>query len=273
MQSPNNTLLVRIVAGVAVVAVTVLFGWLGQWWFAAYVAVIIAIATYELWRLLGQAGHRPSLALAWSTAAAAFVGVRLPNLFVLIPAITLVLFASLAWQLRRARVKVFSDWAVSFAGGFYLGWAGGHLAELILLPPNGRWWLALALATVWSADSVAYIFGRLFGHHKLAPAISPGKTWEGYIAGVVASTLAGGVVGSLAPFGVGLGAVAGILVGLLSPCGDLIESMLKRQAQVKDSGHLIPGHGGVFDRIDSLLWASVIVTYVALIALQTFRLP
>lgn len=273
MQTPANDFRIRFVSGVIIFLVTVVFGLLGGWWFTLFVAIIIALTTYELWQLLARAGYHPSLSVALLTAAAAFIGVRLPNLFILIPALTLVLLATLAGQLRRAQTKTFGDWAVSFAGGFYLGWAGGHLAELRELPPDGRWWLVLTLGTLWLSDSAAYVFGRRFGKHKLAPSISPGKTWEGYLAGVVAGMLAGAIVGALSPIGVEVGFVAGLLVGTLSIFGDLIESMLKRQAHVKDSGQLIPGHGGIFDRIDSLLWASVIVVYVALLASRTFNLP
>ncbi len=273
MQTSSNDLAARLIGGAATVIVAVVFGALGGWWFALLVAAVIACATFELWQLLGRAGYHASLAVALGAAAAAFASVRLPSLFALIPALTLVLLASLAWQLQRSQTRNFGDWAVSFAGGFYLGWTGGHLAKLIVLPPDGRWWLALTLATLWSADSMAYVFGRLLGKHKLAPTISPGKTWEGYTAGLIASTLAGVILGLFAPFGVSVGAIAGILVGALSPLGDLIESMIKRQAHAKDSGNVIPGHGGVFDRIDSLLWAGVVVTYVAAIASGTFQLP
>ncbi len=263
-----------MLSGACVVIVTIFFGALGGWWFTLFVAVVIAWTTYELWQLLGRAGYRPSLATSLGTAAAAFIGIRLPNLLIFfISALTLVLLASLVRQLQRAQTHTFGDWAVSFAGGFYLGWTGGHLAELTVFPPDGRWWLALTLITLWSTDSAAYVSGRLFGKHKLAPAISPGKTWEGYIGGIVASTLVGATFGALAPLGVTVGAIAGVLVGALSIFGDLIESMIKRQAHTKDSGHLIPGHGGLFDRIDSLLWAGVVVTYVAVFASGTFQLP
>jgi phosphatidate cytidylyltransferase len=220
-----------------------------------------------LWQLLRLAGYNASLAAALLTAAAAFIGIRFPNLFILAPALSLVLLASLAWQLRRAQSSVIGDWAVSFAGGFYLGWTGGHLAELRELP-DGWEWLVLTLAAVWLADSGAYAFGRLFGRRKLAPLISPGKTWEGYLGGALVSTMGGLVAGALTPIGALPGAVAGLLIGALSVFGDLIESMIKRQAHAKDSGRLIPGHGGVFDRIDSLLWAAVITFYVAVAAQQ-----
>lgn len=272
MNKPSNDLPVRLLSGVIIVIVTVIFVTLGGWWFTLFVAAIVGWTTYELWQLLGRAAYRPSLLVSLLTAAAAFVSLRLPSLAIIFPALTLALLASLAWQLRRAPAGSFGDWAVSFAGGFYLGWAGGHLAELIALPPDGRWWLALTLATAWSADSAAYAFGRLFGKHKLAPAISPGKTWEGYVAGAVISTAAGAVLGGFAPFGVFVGGIAGLLVGTLSPLGDLIESTIKRQAHAKDSGQVIPGHGGIFDRVDSLLWAGVVVFYVAIVNVGTFQL-
>ena len=273
MNKPSNDLLVRLLSGAIVIIVTVIFVALGGWWFTLFVAAIVGWTTYELWQLLGRAEYRPSLSVSLLTAAAAFVSVRLPSSAIVFPALTVALLASLAWQLRRAPARPFGDWAVSFAGGFYLGWAGGHLAELVALPPDGRWWLALTLATAWSADSTAYAFGRLFGRHKLAPAISPGKTWEGYLAGAIVSTVAGALLGNFAPFGAFVGGVAGLLVGTLSVFGDLIESTIKRQAHAKDSGQVIPGHGGIFDRIDSLLWAGVVVFYVAIVNLGTFQLP
>jgi len=251
-----------------VVAVTAAFVLLGGWWFTLFVAGVVIWTSYELCLLLRRAGYQSSLLIALLTALAAFSTVQSPSEAFPAPflALTLALLASLAWLLPRVPTRCFADWAVSFAGGFYLGWAGGHLARLMALPPDGRWWLALALATAWSCDSAAYAFGRLFGRHKLAPVISPGKTWEGYLAGVILSTVAGFAVGQVSPLGTTSCLIAGGLVGALSVFGDLVESTIKRQAHVKDSGRVIPGHGGVFDRVDSLLWAGVIVFYVATVA-------
>jgi phosphatidate cytidylyltransferase len=113
------------------------------------------------------------------------------------------------------------------------------------------------------ADSGAYFAGQRFGRHKLAPVLSPKKTWEGYFGGVIVAVLGGVVIGLVSPLGVVQCAIAAFLVGALGTLGDLAESMFKRQANAKDSGHLIPGHGGAFDRIDSLLWAGVVVYYFA----------
>jgi phosphatidate cytidylyltransferase len=111
-----------------------------------------------------------------------------------------------------------------------------------------------------ASDSAQYYTGRAFGRRKLAPAVSPAKTVEGAIGGLVAATIAGAVSGSnvlhLAPFDAVTGAVVGVLVALFGMLGDLFESLLKRSAGVKDSSALIPGHGGVLDRIDSYLFAA-----------------
>ena len=139
-------------------------------------------------------------------------------------------------------------------GFFVLTGAGAALLAMKLIALDGRWVLA-AFVIVWAADIGGYAFGRLFGRHKLAPGISPGKTWEGFAGGVLLVLLAG-FLGArwlvesdmIAAWMVLLAAIA-----VLSVVGDLVESLLKRQAGVKDSGQLLPGHGGMLDRLDSLL--------------------
>lgn len=256
-----SDLFVRLISGVGVIAVTLLFAYAGGWLYTVFVVAVIFATALEIHRLLQDAGYRSAISTVLLAAVAGFVGIRWPQWMILALALSAVLLATLAWQLRQTQGRRFGDWASSFAAGLYLGWTGGHLAELREVP-NGLAWTALMLASVWLADSGAYVVGRLFGRHKLSPRISPGKTWEGYVGGVVLSTLAGTAVGTFSPIGWMVGAAAGFLVGALSVLGDLIESMIKREAHVKDSGRLIPGHGGVFDRIDSLLWAAVIVFYV-----------
>lgn len=121
-------------------------------------------------------------------------------------------------------------------------------------PSVGAWWLLYVMFLVWGADSGAYMFGKLLGRHKLAPRVSPGKTWEGLIGGLVTSAVISWLFGRYAP----LNAVpttlliCSVMAALASVLGDLTESMFKREAGIKDSGQLIPGHGGILDRIDSL---------------------
>jgi phosphatidate cytidylyltransferase len=154
--------------------------------------------------------------------------------------------------------------ALTLLGAVYLGGLGGCIGALRMMPPvsKGAWRIVLLLAIVMAADTAAYFVGRALGRHKLAPAISPGKTIEGAVGG-----LAGGVIGAWAVSAAGLhlpGAhvvVLGVLVTLFAIVGDLLESLLKRWAGVKDSGRLFPGHGGMLDRLDSLLFGAAVLYY------------
>lgn len=180
-----------------------------------------------------------------------------------------VLVASL-WVLvhlrRRSDLRGATElWALLLAGGMYLGLGSGHLIALRWLP-SGLWWLLTACGAVWLGDSAAYIVGTRWGRHKMAPAISPGKSWEGYVAQIVGG-LAGGLflawLGSSLSGGTSVlrlwhGLLVGGVVSVLSPAGDFLISLMKRQAGVKDTGAVIPGHGGFLDRMDSLLWAGIL---------------
>lgn len=119
---------------------------------------------------------------------------------------------------------------------------------------TGAWWLLYVMLLVWGADTGAYVFGRAIGRHKLAPKVSPGKTWEGLIGGLLTSALIAWLFGKYAPLDAAPATLlmCSVIAALASVLGDLTESMFKREAGIKDSGHLIPGHGGILDRIDSL---------------------
>jgi phosphatidate cytidylyltransferase len=259
---------IRLLGGALFVIPFALFAWLGGWWFFGLMLVVTGIATYELVGLLRKAGHAPSLLIALFAALIAFDAVVLPGSSILLFAGVIGLMTTLALELRKPldQASSSSDWALAVAGGLYLGLTGGHLAGVRWVE-DGLWWLALTCITTWLADSGAYLVGRRFGKRKLAPRISPGKTLEGYLGGIVAAVLGGALLGWFAPFGVWMGLAGGVLVGSLSVLGDLIESMFKRQANAKDSGHLIPGHGGIFDRIDSLLWAGVLIYHLHALSL------
>ncbi|KYP97829.1 CDP-diglyceride synthetase [Sodalis-like endosymbiont of Proechinophthirus fluctus] len=118
----------------------------------------------------------------------------------------------------------------------------------------GAWWLLYVMVLVWGTDSGAYMFGRALGRHKLAPKVSPGKTWEGLVGGLITSAVIAFLFGRYAPLDAAplTLLICSIVAALASVLGDLTESMFKREAGIKDSGHLIPGHGGILDRIDSL---------------------
>ena len=144
--------------------------------------------------------------------------------------------------------------------------AGAELAQSVAnLTDLGCWLLLLTILTVYAADTGAYAVGRLIGRHRMAPDISPGKTWEGTAGGMVASVVAAVVLGVLFPLQIQIwqAALIGVILGAVSPAGDLLESKAKRFADAKDSGSLFPGHGGMLDRLDSLLPAVAIVYILA----------
>lgn len=134
----------------------------------------------------------------------------------------------------------------------------------------GAWWLLFVLLLVWGADSGAYLFGKMFGRHKLAPKVSPGKTLEGCIGGLATSALIAWIFASLAPLQVETSSLiySAVIATLASVLGDLSESMFKRASGIKDSGNLIPGHGGILDRIDSLTAAVPVFTCLLLLVFQ-----
>ncbi|MBN1537648.1 MAG: phosphatidate cytidylyltransferase [Anaerolineales bacterium] len=236
------------------------------------IAIIVALAGWEYVKLLRIAGHHPSMGLV-PVAAALFVLMRGYDGFTSAPwLISLLLLISMSWHLldyEKGRDQAGSDFNITIGGALYLGWIGAYLISLRDLP-EGKWWFLVVMPAVWLADSGAYFIGSRFGKHKLSPRLSPRKSWEGYLAGIVAGTLAGAFFAALWRIGAGpesaiipwRGAVIGFVVAILTPLGDLGESMFKRQVGVKDSSHLIPGMGGVFDRIDSWLWGGVIGYYL-----------
>jgi phosphatidate cytidylyltransferase len=196
--------------------------------------------------------------------ALALVGAILADLVldleVLRPAVALLLFVSLSWHLliSRSRTRV-EDWLLPLAGALYIAWLGGYFV-LVRALPLGAYRLFVAVTITVLVDGGGYFVGRMWGKRPLAPLISPRKTWEGLLGGIAAALIAGPILGGLGGLGWGHGAALGLLLSTLTPLGDLGVSMIKRQMGAKNTGNLIPGHGGVLDRIDSHLIA-VSVSY------------
>jgi phosphatidate cytidylyltransferase len=191
-----------------------------------------------------------------------------------------ILVTLIAQLLRRDRGGALTDWAMTLSGAVYVGWTLSHFVLLRELdtphfvPPfwralgvpdlgSGAWWILTSFLLVWLCDTAAYFVGTWWGRHKMSPSVSPKKSWEGAAAGFLTSVgVAVGLVPLLGlPLSYPLAAVLGALVGVVGQVGDLAESLLKRQVGVKDSGTLIPGHGGLLDRADSLLFAVPVVYY------------
>lgn len=187
----------------------------------------------------------------------------------------LIIIGALWWHLsdyELGAVTSGTDFAITIGGVFYLGWLGGYLIDIRNLP-DGLWWLVIVMPGMWLADTGAYIFGRLWGRHKMSPRLSPRKTWEGYAGSVLCGALGAGLLAMFWRIGAGpnslvswpIGALVGAAVGALGPLGDLGVSMLKRQIGVKDASDLLHGHGGALDRMDSWLVAAPVGYYLVVL--------
>jgi len=168
---------------------------------------------------------------------------------------------------RRQKEGAFTSWVWTMAGILYIGWLLSHLVALRGLA-NGRNLVFFVLFVTWVSDTTAFFIGRRFGQHKLAPSISPGKTWEGAIGGICGAIAVSTLFFAPTPFQLPLvywqAILLSALASILGQVGDLVESLFKRNMGVKDSGWLMPGHGGILDRIDSLVFAGTVVYYYAI---------
>ena len=256
----------RLLTGiVAVVAWLLLIFLAPRPLFGLAIAMLAALAYAEYQAMAlpalprGSALFLGGLALLPVLAALAGTSAALPAGIVL-AAIGIMLFALLRYRTLPNPFELISR---SGFGALYIGMTSAHLLLLMQLP-QGRHWLLFLTAITAASDTAAYYSGSLLGKHKLCPAISPGKTWEGFLGGLFGSLLAAFAVKFffLPQEGIlWIGALA-LLLCCLGVAGDLSESMLKRACGVKDSGTLLPGHGGILDRVDSLLLTAPVLYYL-----------
>ena len=241
--------------------------------FAAAMALVIGLAAREYAILFGRGGQRPSMPILVVGSAGLVLARQAWGFEPTAALLAAAALLGMTWHLvdfERGAPRSGTDFGLTLGGVAYLGVVGAYLVSLRNLE-DGLWWLLISLPSVWIGDSAAYFVGRAYGRHKMSPRLSPKKSWEGYVAGVVAAALSGaglaalfarwpGQVTSVTPAD---GVILGLALGVLTPLGDLGISMMKREFQVKDTGSLLPGHGGVLDRIDSWLWAVVLGYYLA----------
>jgi phosphatidate cytidylyltransferase len=251
---------------IAVIGVPIVLGivYLGGWWLFGLVLFAAVVALHELYAM--ARGLRPLVLAGYAGALATLLGAQLGGAAWMVGGFMLTLvLAFLFYGIAETRQPATVTMSATVLG---VAWIALGLGSLILLrdvPDHGRLAVFTLLLAVFADDTFAYLVGRLIGRHKLAPALSPGKTWEGFVAGTAAAI----AVAFFAlyeqdfltiPESILLGAA----IALAGATGDLFESALKRDLQVKDSGHLLGGHGGMLDRIDSLLFASVAAYFVVL---------
>ncbi len=261
----------RVASGLLFVPLLMFLAWIGGLPFLAFVAVQVTIGLIEFYAMMRGRGLRPyrrlgilaALALLWICYQR-----HVPYVGFLTTAVLLLV---LALELRRpeARQRV-EDIAVTCFGVLYVGWLSAHLVLLRELPwsagtsyQDGAAFVLLAFFVTWSCDTGAFTIGKLFGRNRPWTAISPRKSLEGSLGGLVLAVVAALIARVwFAPFlRLGDALAIGLLVGVFAQVGDLVESLLKRDASHGDSSDFIPGHGGVLDRFDSLFFAAPVVYY------------
>jgi phosphatidate cytidylyltransferase len=227
-------------------------------------SVVMVVGLREYYDMVEKAGHYPQritgivlgLSLLWGNGAYTFFG--LPERFLLIP--VLCLFLILPIELYRGRKNPFTNIAMGVLGIVYIVIPLSLLVNIVVSNDSHEYRpesLVYFFMLIWASDTGAYFAGRAFGRRKLFERVSPKKTWEGFIGGAVLSMVVAAVLASITFFPdlkVWLG--MSIVAVVMGTYGDLVESLLKRNVGVKDSGTLLPGHGGVLDRFDSILLAS-----------------
>ncbi|MCL2615821.1 MAG: phosphatidate cytidylyltransferase [Dehalococcoidia bacterium] len=259
-------LLKRVVTSILLLGGLLLVLWTNSFFpaFAIAAAICALLGAWEFYRMVGASGKgRPVL----------WLGLVLTLLFVIAPAlkwdhssgilISIAVAAPLLWViLRRDHRDAFSSWAFTLAGILYLGWLSSRYTALIRLD-DGYKWVVLALFCTFASDTTAFFVGRLLGRHKMAPSISPAKTWEGAAGGLAGAIILGSLIAWILKLPLSLWQVSllATATSVFAQAGDLVESLFKRNMGTKDSGHALPGHGGMLDRVDGIVFAGLVVYY------------
>lgn len=256
----------RIVVGLGLLPLVIGFAYLGGWWLLALGLVAGLVALHELYTMAREL--RPLVIAGYIGFVLGLLGLQLGGLSWMIGGLlSTLLFSFVFFGLSDIRPSATTSFGVTVLGAVWVGAGIGFLLLVREIPDNGFWAVMAVLFSVFAADTGAFFVGRAIGQHKMAPAISPGKSWEGFVAGTAAAMAVAFLIlykdrdQFLAiPETLALGAA----IGLASVFGDLFESAVKRDLAVKDSGRLLGAHGGMLDRLDSLLWAGPAAYYVIL---------
>jgi phosphatidate cytidylyltransferase len=267
----------RVITAVVGVPLVILAIWFGDpWpWFTLLIAAAALAGTYEFYQLANFDRREPLiyLGLLWALALVLSPHYRNPDVLPIVITATM-LISLICLLLRPSRERAFRDWAWIMVGALYVGWMLSYWLNLRGLKVGleygseyGRNWVYLAMLTTFANDTGAFFIGRASGKHKLAPTISAAKTWEGAIGGLICAIPAAIIIAMLLnlistfTFKYWQITLLGFLVSLFAQLGDLVESLLKRNTGVKESGNLLPGHGGILDRFDSLIFVGAMVYY------------
>ncbi len=259
----NRELWLRIASAGVLIPVALIVTVLGSWYFLVLISIGVALLCIE-WGIMAAPNSGGRMAVAVGIAALA--GLYVTYLQHPVLAVLILAFGALCAGLFAFRLK--SAWLDATYGVLYIGWPA-----LVLLwlreTHNGLYWVMFTFLIAWSSDIAAFLVGKLVGGPKLWRRYSPNKTWSGFAGGMIAGMMAAGTLADVTPlFKHDTSAsFVGLLTALATMAGDLWESALKRRFGVKDAGSLIPGHGGLLDRVDGLMFAVVAVGVIRLLIL------
>jgi phosphatidate cytidylyltransferase len=254
----------RVVVTLVALPVVLALVHYGDWWLFGLALLAALVGLHELYAM-GRS-LRPLVLAGYVGAVATLLGAQLGGIEWMVGGFVLtLLLAFLLYGIAETRQSGTITMGSTLLGVAWIPLGLGHLILLRDIPEHAELAVFTVLLAVFADDTVAYLVGRLVGRHKLAPALSPGKTWEGFVAGTAAAV----AVAFFALYEQGFLSIAesivlGLAIALAGAAGDLFESALKRDLQVKDSGRLLGGHGGMLDRIDALLVAGPAAFYVVL---------
>lgn len=253
------------ITGLGLIALFVICYVVGPGALLALSALALLGCALEAFSMLQRAGFRPATLLGALGTAGAVLAAYWRGPASISVVLVIVVVATLVWYLARVvEARPVVNVAVTLMGFVWVG-VLGSFAGLLLQASKGEHLFLGAVVPTVAADLVAWFVGTRLGSHHLAPHISPGKTWEGVLGGGLAALIVGAIIGSqVAPWGGARhGLELGLLIAVVAPLGDLVQSMVKRDLRLKDSGALLPGHGGLLDRFDSLLFVLPATYYLA----------
>ena len=252
----------RLLVGAIGLPVVLGIVYLGGWWMFTLVTIAAVLALHEYALVIRSL--RPLVLAAYAGAILALLGARLGGIDWTVAGFLATLpFAFVLHWIATTRQSATVAIASTVLGAAWVGLGLAHLLLIREIPNNGRLAAFTVLLAVWAGDTAAFFAGRLLGRHKLAPTLSPGKTWEGFVAGTVATVFIAFVALYKQDYvSIGESIALGAVIAVAAPLGDLFESAVKRDMQVKDSGRLLGGHGGMLDRLDAPLFAAVASYYV-----------
>lgn len=259
----HNTLAIRSLSSMIGLPLVFLVVWLGPIWLASMAAVAAIIGILELYRMAASRNIRAPLipGVIWTTALV--ISGLFPLAYTALVAIIGALF-TLVWLIPTLTSgKALQRSGLALVGPLYLGWSLSH-AGALRNTTQGWEWVCHVLISTFATDTAAYLVGRSVGKRFMAPRVSPGKTWEGAAGGLIGGVVASMVMVAILDLPVPLwkSVILGVTISILAQVGDLAESLVKRVYHTKDASSLIPGHGGILDRLDSLVFTVVGIYYL-----------